>query len=167
VLDVDKDRLRSAPGFDQSNFPDVNDPKWSSENRKYFPQANATGSTGAAATGTQRSTDAATGSAGRGGSTASDVGTSGATTGRSGTAAGTGANADRATTGSPNYGTDVDKDRMKAGTSGTGATGTPRSENRQQTPGSSNTTGNPVTNQPGTAGGVGNPPATGGGTGTK
>ena len=36
LLDVDRDRLRSAPGFDQANWPDVNDPKWSDENRRHF-----------------------------------------------------------------------------------------------------------------------------------
>jgi sporulation protein YlmC with PRC-barrel domain len=42
MLDVDKDRLRSAPGFDQSSWPNVNDPKWSSENRRYFPASGTT-----------------------------------------------------------------------------------------------------------------------------
>jgi sporulation protein YlmC with PRC-barrel domain len=42
MLDVDKERLRSAPGFDQSNWPNVNDAKWSSENRRYFPASGTT-----------------------------------------------------------------------------------------------------------------------------
>lgn len=42
MLDVDKDRLRSAPGFDQSNWPNVNDPKWSNDNRRYFPASGTT-----------------------------------------------------------------------------------------------------------------------------
>ena len=42
MLDVDKDRLRSAPGFDQSSWPNVNDPKWSSDNRRYFPASGTT-----------------------------------------------------------------------------------------------------------------------------
>ena len=42
MLDVDKDRLRTAPGFDQSSWPNVNDPKWSSENRRYFPASGTT-----------------------------------------------------------------------------------------------------------------------------
>lgn len=42
MLDVDKDRLGSAPGFDQSSWPNVNDPKWSSDNRRYFPASGTT-----------------------------------------------------------------------------------------------------------------------------
>ena len=42
MLDVDKDRLRSAPGFDQSSWPNVNDPKWSNDNRRYFPASGTT-----------------------------------------------------------------------------------------------------------------------------
>ena len=46
VLEVDRERLRSAPGFDQSNWPDVNDPKWSSENRRYFVPASKANQSG-------------------------------------------------------------------------------------------------------------------------
>ena len=42
MLDVDKDRLKSAPGFDQSSWPNVNDAKWSTENRRYFPASGTT-----------------------------------------------------------------------------------------------------------------------------
>ncbi len=45
VLDIDKDRLRSAPGFDQSSWPNVNDPKWSSDNRRHFPESGKPSST--------------------------------------------------------------------------------------------------------------------------
>ena len=39
VLDVDKQTLGKAPGFDHNSFPDINQPKWSVENRKHFPIA--------------------------------------------------------------------------------------------------------------------------------
>lgn len=81
LLDVDREKLRKAPGFDQSSFPDVNDPKWSNENRKYFPVAgNArTSASPAPAAASSRGT---TGSPSR-----SDVGPSKPGTGRTGTAA--------------------------------------------------------------------------------
>lgn len=37
VLDIDRERLRSAPGFDRNTFPDLNDARWSAENRRHFP----------------------------------------------------------------------------------------------------------------------------------
>ena len=46
VLEVDRERLRSAPGFNQSNWPDVNDPKWSNENRRYFSPVTKTTQSG-------------------------------------------------------------------------------------------------------------------------
>jgi sporulation protein YlmC with PRC-barrel domain len=46
MLDVDRERLKGAPGFDQSNWPDVNDPKWSDENRRYFSPVTKTSQSG-------------------------------------------------------------------------------------------------------------------------
>jgi sporulation protein YlmC with PRC-barrel domain len=43
VLDVDKDRLKKAPGFDQDNWPDMADPSWASSIHAYYgikPQTN-------------------------------------------------------------------------------------------------------------------------------
>jgi sporulation protein YlmC with PRC-barrel domain len=45
VLDVDRDRLRNAPGFDRNNWPNLTDQQWRQDNQRYFPQAG----TGAAA----------------------------------------------------------------------------------------------------------------------
>lgn len=80
LLDVDREKLRVAPGFDASSFPDVNDPKWSTENRKHFPAPSTPASSASGR------------SSGRAGMTggASDIGRTTATSGRSGTAAGTG-----------------------------------------------------------------------------
>jgi len=36
VLDVDKEKLRSAPGFDEKNWPDVANPKFGEQIDKYF-----------------------------------------------------------------------------------------------------------------------------------
>lgn len=36
VLDVDKDRLKSAPGFDKSDWPDMADPTWQKEISTYY-----------------------------------------------------------------------------------------------------------------------------------
>ena len=44
MLDVDKEKLGKAPGFDNNSFPDVNDPKWGAENRKHFPVAGSAAS---------------------------------------------------------------------------------------------------------------------------
>ncbi|QRX82428.1 PRC-barrel domain-containing protein [Glaciimonas sp. PAMC28666] len=36
ILDVDKDRLKSAPGFDKDHWPDMADQSWSSEIDTYY-----------------------------------------------------------------------------------------------------------------------------------
>jgi hypothetical protein len=36
VLDVDKDRLKDAPGFDKDNWPDMADPQFRSNLDRYF-----------------------------------------------------------------------------------------------------------------------------------
>jgi sporulation protein YlmC with PRC-barrel domain len=36
ILDVDKERLESAPGFDKSNWPDMADSKWESDVHSYY-----------------------------------------------------------------------------------------------------------------------------------
>jgi sporulation protein YlmC with PRC-barrel domain len=36
VLDVGKDRLRSAPGFDQDQWPDMADPSWANSIHSYY-----------------------------------------------------------------------------------------------------------------------------------
>ena len=36
VLDVDKKRLESAPGFDKDDWPDMNDPAWSAEIHSFY-----------------------------------------------------------------------------------------------------------------------------------
>lgn len=36
ILDVDKDRLTSAPGFDKDHWPDMADQSWSSEIDAYY-----------------------------------------------------------------------------------------------------------------------------------
>jgi sporulation protein YlmC with PRC-barrel domain len=36
VLDIDRNRLSEAPGFTRDNWPNVNDPKWTSQNSRYF-----------------------------------------------------------------------------------------------------------------------------------
>lgn len=36
VLDIDKDRLKRAPGFDSGNWPNLSDERWISENRRYY-----------------------------------------------------------------------------------------------------------------------------------
>ncbi len=36
VLDVDKKRLESAPGFDKDKWPDMADQKWAAEIHKYY-----------------------------------------------------------------------------------------------------------------------------------
>jgi sporulation protein YlmC with PRC-barrel domain len=56
VLDISKDRLSRAPGFDANNWPNVNDPKWSAENRKHFPEAGQAGTSSTAATSRDRTT---------------------------------------------------------------------------------------------------------------
>lgn len=36
LLDVDKDRLSSAPGFDKDDWPDMQDPTWSQTVHSYY-----------------------------------------------------------------------------------------------------------------------------------
>lgn len=36
VLDVDKERLKNAPGFDKSRFPNLGDPNWAEEVEVYY-----------------------------------------------------------------------------------------------------------------------------------
>lgn len=36
VLDMDKARLATVPGFDANSWPDFADPRWNAENRKHF-----------------------------------------------------------------------------------------------------------------------------------
>lgn len=44
ILDIDKERLKNAPGFDKKNWPNLSDDKWSSENSRHFPREHPTGS---------------------------------------------------------------------------------------------------------------------------
>lgn len=36
VLDVDKERLKSAPGFDRNDWPDTANPEWGSRVRSFY-----------------------------------------------------------------------------------------------------------------------------------
>lgn len=38
MLDVDKDRLKNAPGFDKNNWPSTADRKWGTEIHSYYGQ---------------------------------------------------------------------------------------------------------------------------------
>lgn len=38
ILDVDKDKLKNAPGFDKHHWPSMADPTWASEVHAYFGQ---------------------------------------------------------------------------------------------------------------------------------
>jgi sporulation protein YlmC with PRC-barrel domain len=40
-LDVDKERLENAPGFDKSNWPNMADPRWGEETHTYYGQQDA------------------------------------------------------------------------------------------------------------------------------
>lgn len=40
VLNIDKDKLKAAPGFDKSHWPDTADPKWRSEIDSYYQTSN-------------------------------------------------------------------------------------------------------------------------------
>lgn len=40
ILDVDKDRLKNAPGFDKDHWPSMADPTWASEVHSYYGQKN-------------------------------------------------------------------------------------------------------------------------------
>jgi sporulation protein YlmC with PRC-barrel domain len=41
VLDISKEKLQAAPGFDQSNWPNFADPHWSEQIDKYYHEARA------------------------------------------------------------------------------------------------------------------------------
>ena len=36
ILDIDKDRLKDAPGFDKDNWPDMADNRWSNDIHSYY-----------------------------------------------------------------------------------------------------------------------------------
>lgn len=36
ILNIDKERLQAAPGFDKDNWPDMADPTWSNRIRDYY-----------------------------------------------------------------------------------------------------------------------------------
>jgi hypothetical protein len=36
VLDIDKDRLRNAPGFEKENWPDLSNPSWGSQIYRHY-----------------------------------------------------------------------------------------------------------------------------------
>lgn len=40
ILDVDAERLKSAPGFDKDHWPSMADPTWASEVHSYYGQRN-------------------------------------------------------------------------------------------------------------------------------
>lgn len=143
LLDVDKETLAKAPGFDNSSFPDVNDPKWSAENRKHFPVASSAASrssTTGSESGTPRKKERndARSTSGRS-PTGNDIGPTTSTARRSGPAAGSGSSA-----------------ASDAGsTSGTTAGSTATSDSRPGPTGATggSAPGNAATNPPG---GVGN-----------
>ena len=43
ILDIDRERLKNAPGFDKKNWPNLADEKWSIENSRHFPHEHPTG----------------------------------------------------------------------------------------------------------------------------
>jgi sporulation protein YlmC with PRC-barrel domain len=53
VLDVEKDRLQNAPGFDKDHWPDMSDQNWTSQINTFYGAGSATG-TAAAAPGSAR-----------------------------------------------------------------------------------------------------------------
>lgn len=36
ILDIEKERLKNAPGFDKENWPDMADPRWGTEIHTYY-----------------------------------------------------------------------------------------------------------------------------------
>ncbi len=36
ILDMDKDRLKNAPGFDKNNWPDMTDPSWVDQINQFY-----------------------------------------------------------------------------------------------------------------------------------
>jgi sporulation protein YlmC with PRC-barrel domain len=114
VLDVDKDRLGRAPGFTANEYPNMNDSKWTAENRKHFPTSrtsSASAGSGDRTTGMDRSTTHGTGPYG------TDVQKERMAPRGSDTRSSTDPSSQKpASTGNPPYGTDVQKER----TQGTG-----------------------------------------------
>ncbi len=45
ILDIDKARLKQAPGFDSREWPNLGDERWLNENQRYFGSAKASGTT--------------------------------------------------------------------------------------------------------------------------
>ena len=37
ILDMDKARLKAAPGFDSRSWPDLDDARWLADNRRHYP----------------------------------------------------------------------------------------------------------------------------------
>jgi sporulation protein YlmC with PRC-barrel domain len=147
LLDVDREKLAKAPGFDNSRFPDVNDPKWSAENRRHFPAAGSAASRSSTMGSEQgppkmKERDDARSGSGRS-ATGNDVGTTTSTSRRSGPAAGTGSST------------------APGSTAGTGAGSTAdRNDTHQPVDGmTGNARGDPATNPVDATGGAGNPPA--------
>ena len=94
LLDVDREKLGKVPGFDNSRFPDVNDPQWSAENRRHFPAAGSAASRSSTmgsepSPSKRKERDDARSGSGRS-ITGNDVGTTTSTSRRSGPAAGSG-----------------------------------------------------------------------------
>lgn len=93
ILEIDKETLGKAPGFDNTSFPDVSDPKWIAENRKHFPVASSAASR-SSTTGSQppRKKERDDAGAGSGRSAAgNDIGPTTSTARRGGPAAGSAA----------------------------------------------------------------------------
>ncbi|MGE5386639.1 MAG: PRC-barrel domain-containing protein [Betaproteobacteria bacterium] len=64
LLDIDKARLKQAPGFDSRNWPNLGDERWLNENQRYFGSASPSGTAGSSAP--SRSGSSNPGSAGYG-----------------------------------------------------------------------------------------------------
>lgn len=47
LLDIDKARLKEAPGFDSRSWPNLGDERWLNENRRYFGSTSSTAPTSA------------------------------------------------------------------------------------------------------------------------
>ena len=156
MLDVDREKLGKAPGFDNSRFPDVNDAKWSAENRRHFPAAGSAASrssTMGSEPGPSKKKERDDARSGSGRSlTGNDVGTTTSTSRRSGPAAGSGSST------APGVGS----------TAGTvaGSTASP-DDGRQPVDGmTGNASRNAATNPVDATGNAGNPPASGATQGT-
>lgn len=51
VLDIDKDRLKTAPGFDPDNWPDMSDVTWANQIHSFYGTDASVGGAGVAASG--------------------------------------------------------------------------------------------------------------------